>query len=312
MLGNLSKSLIKAPHYFNINVDSEPNQYTKIAQENLLDTYSNLRRINSRNSTRYFKERDFVKKNLKIDLNYNNNFRKEIIPSVRTKPCMSFEEFMFGNNTNTTSKSVTKQSLYKTNKTNKTNITNLTNNTNKTNKTNKTSIPNKPKNSDLIFSPISTYKKAEYQNFLEKTLILRDSVKDFDGKVKSKMYDLMDKINHSSFRLDDKFDPNKKNKIESLKELINKDTVIKTPMKLKFPEIFIKSQETLYREAMDKKISSLSMLSPKIKDQLKSKNRRFASEKDFYRYNNSYAKYQLNPFYESVKYMEEINKDEII
>ena len=85
MLGNLSKSLIKAPHYFNINVDSEPNQYTKIAQENLLDTYSNLRRINSKISTRYFKERDFVKKNLKIDLNYNNNFRKEIIPSVRTK-----------------------------------------------------------------------------------------------------------------------------------------------------------------------------------------------------------------------------------
>ena len=30
MFGNLSKSLIKAPNYFNANVDSEPNQYSKI------------------------------------------------------------------------------------------------------------------------------------------------------------------------------------------------------------------------------------------------------------------------------------------
>ena len=74
MFGNLSKNLVKAPHYFNNNIDTEPNLYSKIAQENILDTFSNLRKINSRNNTtRYFKERDFIKKNLKIDLNYNNN-----------------------------------------------------------------------------------------------------------------------------------------------------------------------------------------------------------------------------------------------
>ena len=56
---------------------------------------------------------------------------------------------------------------------------------------------------------------------------------------------------------------------------------------------------------MDNKINSLSMVTPKIKEQLKNKNRVFASEKDFYRFNNSYVMYKQNPFLESVKYIEE-------
>ena len=63
---------------------------------------------------------------------------------------------------------------------------------------------------------------------------------------------------------------------------------------------------------MDKKMNSLSMVSPKIKEQLKTKNRVFASEKDFYRYNNYYNMYKQNPFYESVKYIEENNNKELI
>ena len=83
-------------------------------------------------------------------------------------------------------------------------------------------------------------------------------------------------------------------------------------IKLKFPEINIKSNDTLYREAMDEKISSLSTVKPKIIEQLKSKNRVSASRQDFYRYNNSYAMYKQNPFSESVKYIEDSKKNEMI
>lgn len=304
MFGNLSKNLVKAPHYFNNNIDTEPNLYSKIAQENILDTFSNLRKTNSKNiTTRYFKERDFIKRNLKIDLNYNNNFRKEITPTVRTRPCVSFEEFIFGNtNTNTNSNNFTRQSLNKTNM------------TNKTNKTNKSHLT---KSVDTKFNLISPG-KVNYQKYLEKSLISKNAVNEFNGIVKSNVNNLINKINQNSLNLnmvENKFEKNgknRRNRIENLKEYINKDTVVEAPVKLKFPGIMIKSQDTLYREAMDNKVNSLTLLSPKIKEQLKNKNRQFASEKDYYRYNNSYYMYKQNPFSESVKYLEDMKKNEFI
>ncbi len=287
MFGNLSKSLIKAPHYFNNNIDTEPNEYSKLSRENLLDTYSNLRRIYTRNKNiRYFKERDYIKKNIKLDLNYNNNFRKEITPHVRTKPFISFEEFISGNSnvcTKNNSKIVTKQSLYKTNKSNKLNKTNLT-----------TSVLNK---------------NEKLHNFLDKKI---KPVEEFNEEIKTNIDDLIGKINQNSLNFSEYENKYKKNRIENLKEYINRNTVVEAPIKLKFPEINIKSNDILYREAMDEKINSLSTVKPKIIEQLKSKNRVSASRKDFYRDNNSYAMYKQNPFYESVKYVEESKKKEIL
>ena len=37
---------------------------------------------------------------------------------------------------------------------------------------------------------------------------------------------------------------------------------------------------------MDKKLTSLSMINNKVKEQLKTKNRYFTSEKEFYKFNN--------------------------
>lgn len=307
MFGNLSKSLIKAPNYFNANVDSEPNQYSKIAQESLLDTYSNLRNINSRYpSSRYFRERDFIKKNLKLDLNYNNNARKEINPKVRTKHLMSFEEFMFGdllsrNNQN----NMTKRSLDKTIN------SNISNNTSRTNKSNFTKSVNSKMTQN---SP----KKTDYLNYIEKSLIPQETIKEFNGEVNDNVNNLIDRINKNSLNFkefENKFeknDLNGKSRIEKLREYINKDTVVEAPVKLKFPQIYIKSQDTLYREAMDDKINSLTILNPKIKEQLKTKKRTFASEKEFYRYNNSYYMNQRNPFNETIKYMENMKEKETI
>ena len=295
MFGNLSKSLIKAPHYFNNIVDMEQNQLSKISRNNLLDTYSNIKKVNSRSSNyRYFKERDFLKKNLILDLNYNNNFRKEVAPQVRTNHCISFEEFIFGNsniNTNNNTKNITKQSLYKTNISNRENDT-------KRSHLNKSVEPK--------ISPISTNK--QFKNFLEEKLISKDSIEEFNDQVKINIDNLIDRINQNTLKLnsfDNKFGKNGKNRIDNLKEYINRNTVVEPPVKLKFPDMDVKSQDTLYRETMDKKMNSLSMISPKIKEQLKSKNRVFASGKDFYRYNNSYSMYKQNPFYESVKYIED-------
>jgi hypothetical protein len=301
MFGNLSKTLIKAPHYFNNNSDLENNQFSKISKVALLDTYSNIRRLNSRNDNyRYFKERDFVKKNLKIDLNYNNNLRKEITPKVRTKPCMSFEEFLFGNSNSVTknnTRNITKKSLYRTNKSHL--LTDKTFKSNLTKSFDSKKIPN-------------TTNKEKFKNYLDSRLISKDTIEEFNGEVKSNIDNLIDKINNNSLNLSGLSKKFEKNRIENLKEFINRNTVVEPPIKLKFPEMNVQTQDNLYRDVLDKKLNSLSMVSPKIKEQLKSKNRVFASERDFYRYNNSYAMYQNNPFYESIKLIEETKKNEYI
>lgn len=302
MFGNLSKSLIKAPHYFNNNVDIETNTFSKLSKENLLDTYSNLRKLHStkKDNIRYFKERDFLKKGLKLDLNYNNNFRKEITPKVKTKPAISFEEFMFGNsniNSKTNTANITKKSLYQTNS------------SYQTNKTFKSDIT---KSLDSKHCPNST-KREKFKNYLKNEIIPRDSVEKFNLQVKSNVNDLIYKINHNSLNFnpfDKRFEKNGKSRIENLKEFINRDIVVEEPVKLKFPEVYVQTNDSLYRDTMDKKLNSLSMVSPKIKEQLKTKNRVVASDRDFYRYNNSYGMYPKNPFYESVKYIEEIKKNE--
>ena len=303
MFGNLSKTLIKAPHYFNNNIGTEPNKNTKISEKFLLDTFSNIRKLNTRNyNSRYFRERDFVKKNLSLDLNYNNNYRKEIAPTVLTNKCISFEEFFYGNsknNTKSTTKIITKESLYKTNKTN---ITNLTNKSKMTK-----SVEEKKSHVSI--------QKEKFQNFLDKELMSNKSIEEFNKQVDSNINSLIRKINQNSLNLtekENKLEKRRINRIENLKYYINKNTVVEPPVKIKFPEIYLKSNDTLYREAMDKKMNSLSMVSPKIKEQLKTKNRVFASEKDFYRYNNYYNMYKQNPFYESVKYIEENNNKELI
>ena len=281
MFGNLSKSLIKAPHYFNINIDTQPNEHSKLSKQTLLDTYSHLRRLYTRNSkSPYFKESDYSKKNLKLDLNYNNNFRKEIIPLVKTKKCISFEEFFFNNsikNSNNNKKNETKHSYYQTNMSRESNKLNLT------------------KSVDSKISNFST-QNPKLKDFLQIKFFPRISVEEFDEQVKTNVDSLIERIKKNSLNFTEyekkKIERNGKKRIETLKEYINKDTVVETPIKLKFPVIRIKSNDALYREAMDNKVNSLSMISPKIKEQLKSKKRVFASKNDFYRYNNSYSLYK--------------------
>ena len=287
-LGNLSKTLIKAPHYFNNNIDTEPNQYSKLSKVSLLDTFSNIRKV-QKNKTRYFKEKDFMKKNLIIDLNYNNNFRNEITPKVRTRKCMSFEEFFYGNNfdSNNSSNNIIKQNL---NKTNKSNLTESFNSK---------------------FTHFSE-KNQKIQKFFDKTTKPAVSTEEFNTQMKVNINNLIGKLKHNSLNFNENKFKKLKNRIENLKDYINKNNVVEAPIKLKFPEIKIKSNDILYRDAMDKKINSLSMLKPKIKEQLKSKNRVYASRKDYYRFNNSYYKNPKNPFYESVNYVEGNKKKEKI
>ena len=83
MLGNLSKVLIKAPNFFN-NMKTEEIKQGLLynipeEEDNVLNPFNSIKVVktqgNNNNKNIYFREKDFWKKNLLLDINYNHNKR---------------------------------------------------------------------------------------------------------------------------------------------------------------------------------------------------------------------------------------------
>jgi len=294
MFGNLSKSLVKVPNHFNINIDKEQDQknLSKKSNEKILNSNYKTKKLNYYKSNKrphIFKLKDFINKNLHLDLNYNNNFRKEVSPHIKPRLTLSFEEFLFGNN-----------------------YINTTNTTN-------TKIINFNSRFNTETNTKNSFSSKHSLNFREANDIIANKIKvdngEFNENLNTNIDKLMEKINDNSlnfniFKTRRGFGGTTRMKrVEILKEFLNQNNVINPPIKLKFPKIKVKSNEKIYRDTLDKKLTSLSMIKPKIKEQLKTKNRYFTSEKEFYKFNKSYFNSKQNPLTETVKCLEEREKN---
>lgn len=284
MFGNLSKTLIKAPHYFNNNQTyySMASRFTEGNRPQLLDTFSSLsKKSNSksdRNYSLYFKERDYLRKNLRLDLNYNNNLRKEISPNVKTAPSISFEDLIHGNNKLCSNLTTANNTL-------------ISNNNNS--------------------SKVKINKMDRYKDFLNKTLISQDSIRDYKSTVNSNVNHLIDKVNYFSplnyvyNKFSKKYEKEKID-LSILRHKINDNRYFSPPIKYKFPPCRDnrESLDSLYRETMDRKLISLKSLSPHHKESLKNKNRNYVSKIEYIRYTNNFKSHDKNPFSETTKYYE--------
>ena len=78
-----------------------------------------------------------------------------------------------------------------------------------------------------------------------------------------------------------------------------------------FPAIYksIKSQENLFLDGIDRKLNSLKLIRPEIKEQLKTKNRNIVGRKEFLKFQRLKQANFKNPFYESIKMKEESNNN---
>ena len=294
MFGNLSKSLVKVPNHFNINIDKEQYQknLSKKSYEKILNSNNRIKKLSYYKSNKrphYFTENDFINKNLQLDLNYNNNFRKEISPHIKPRLSLSFEEFLFGNNyINTTNTTNTRMINYNSRFNTETNTKN-------------------------------SFNSKHALNFRETNNIIANKIKlengEFNEKLNTNIDKLIEKIKDNSlnfniFKTKRGFGGTTRMKrIEILKEFLNQNQVINPPIKLKFPKINVISNEKVYRDTLDKKLTTLSMITPKTKEQLKTKNRYFTSEKEFYKFNKSYFNSKQNPLTETVKCLEEREKN---
>ena len=296
MFGNLSKSLVKVPNHFNINIDTEQKNNIRKSYEKIFNTNNKMKKLNFYKTNKrphYFKERDFIKKNVHLDLNYNNNYRKNS-NHIQQRLSSSFEDFIFGNNNNDNISNSTSERKFVFNSKFKT--ATGTNNSTSTKK-------------EFIFSRNSLNSRDSKEMVVNHYKLDNEN---FSGNLNNNIDNLIKKINGNSefnfnvFKQKRGFgSTTRKNRIEILKEFLNRDQIVQPPVKLKFPKLIIKSNEKLYRDTLDKKLNSLSLISPKAKEQLKTKYRYFTSQKEFYRFSNSYFNNKKNPLTETVKCLED-------
>ena len=283
MLGNLSKVLIKAPKFFNNQRKSLP----KITEENSLDPFYQIKYIkNKENSINnyYFKEKDFWRKNCKLDINFNHNKRLSYKVNLSPKDNnLEFEKEIKDNNPD-----------YK--------------DINYFNK--------KRKYSNLSFNnPIRTIKGNKNLNIYKQIFLLnKNNINDIEFSLDTETNKTIDKDKKILYTSSNR---PKKSKTIILKRYnteennnLNEDKKEFKKQEYKFLKNIktFKSQESLFQDNIDKKLISLILVKPQIKEQLKSINRSMVGQREYYIYQHSGKFKSPNPFYESMKKKEEMKK----
>lgn len=283
MFGNLSKILIKAPVFFN----NDKKSLEKIPEENTIDPFYQIKNIkngNKKHNNIYFKEKDFWTKNIKLDMNFNHN--KRLLRKLHLSPNDNkVEEYEKGKN-NFIEKNGEHRDINYYNK--KRDFSNVAMN-----------------------NHIKTIRDKKNLNIYKKIFLLnKNNINDADFTLKTESNKMnatnekRDKIKKNKTLILNRYntEENDSNKYTKENELDKKE-IYKFPKNIKS----IRSQESLFQDNIDKKLISLILVKPKIKEQLKSINRSMVGQRDYYIYQQSGRFNSLNPFYESMKRKEEKN-----
>ena len=221
-------------------------KYIQLSKLKLIDIFTNMLRIKSKGkNVKYFKQKDYTKKELNLDLNFNHNFRKEITPTFRSKCFKPSEEFSPDSNFYTK----TKYSYFPNKNSIRHNISNLTEVT-------KSYQSDTSKNLSPNLSPNEKFKYNSPNKIFPKIYKHKLS-----NEIKSDINNLINKINtdYLTFKeFEAKQQNEKKSKLEQLKDYINQDFVGKKMFKLRFANIHNMSKDNIGRDNMNEKNRFLS------------------------------------------------------
>ena len=295
MLGNLSKVLIKAPGFFNnhnnIIQNNQKESLQQIPEENMLDPFYQIIHIKNKENNinnYYFKEKDFWKKSLILDMNFNHNKRllNKLNFSSKDNKKPEYEKLLIDININNPEN---KEINY---------------------------FNKKRKNSNYSKNPPKTIRNEKNLNIYKQIFFLnKNNLNDNEINLKTESNGIKDK-NKTFVKTD-----GNKTKIEkaisdnilyteenkNIKEMDNKEIKNKGIYKFVKNRKPNKSQESLFQDNIDKKLISLISVKPQIKEQLKSINRSMVGQRDYFIYQKSGRFNSPNPFYESMKKKEEMN-----
>ena len=297
MLGNLSKILFKAPLFFNNKTQlKRKNTLEKIPEENILDPFYQINHIRKKGnslSNIYFKERDFVRKNLKLDINFNNNRR--------------LHKYEFHSIDMDLDKEQNEKNLMLLDNNNSNKIDTLNENRRYFNFSSHSPIrTSKGRNKN-----VNTYKKI----FLLQKDDPNNNLNDSDISLKSdeRMRTLLNTENNN-IKMDTLTlinsckNKNVNNNEENLNINNSFENANKNKGRNRFPKLpkTFKSQESLFQDNIDKRLISLISVKPNIKEQYKSINRNMVGQRDYFIYQKSGRFNSQNPFYESINKKEEL------
>ncbi len=288
MIGNLSKSIVKLPNFFlktldeNYNIENEKTENNLIFQNNNYYKHSNI-----------FREKDYLRfAPLVENLNFNRNRRHILFSKLNSnRKKIDFNDI------------VKSEEVYTSNLTSSNNNNNNINN-NDNNKTNSELFKN---NNDLTQTV-----KTEKFNYESKLIpIQQDEIDNFNNTVRTNIDNLINKIKNDSKRTsfrnskisinennnennnnNNENNENNNENIENKNETFNNNSFPKNT----FLPFNTKSYDSLFKEMLDQKISSLKLITPKQKKEIFSRNSNFESKSTFDRYKHFYDNYDYNNY----------------
>lgn len=274
MYGNLSQTVVlKIPKLFQVLSHLSSSKFKKIRYREMpmLDTFSQIKRVNSNINHRYFRLNDHFKENTPYKyLNFNNN-KRYISPITKIGKSYSVQNFIsscypkiggkgqVNNNTETVI--------------NKFNISNISN----MSKNNKTTVCENNMNSYLKNLNDNTSNNNENNEKNEENCN-NNSNKENEDDEETKINKYMNMINSK-----------KPQNVNELKELLemnymkymaknDSNGVVFPKIKRVFRAI---SQDDLFMKTLDKKIESLSNIRPSVKCSIYGRKRNIILKKDF-------------------------------
>ena len=286
MIGNLSKSIVKLPNFFlktldeNYNIENEKTENNLIFQNNNYNRHSNI-----------FREKDYLRfAPLVENLNFNRNRRHILFSKLNSnRKKIDFNDI------------VKSEEVYTSNLTTNNNNNININNNNDNNKTNSELFKN---NNDLTQTV-----KTEKFNYESKLIpIQQDEIDNFNNTVRTNIDNLINKIKNDSKRTsfrnskisinENNNNENNENKIETNENNENKNETFNNNSfpKNTFLPFNTKSYDSLFKEMLDQKISSLRLITPKQKKEIFSRNSNFESKSTFDRYKHFYDNYDYNNY----------------
>ena len=284
MIGNLSKSIVKLPNFFlktldeNYDIENEKTENNLIFQNNNYNRHSNI-----------FREKDFLRfAPLVENLNFNRNRRHILFSKLNSnRKKIDFNDI------------VKSEEVYTSNLTSSNNNNNININNNDNNKTNSELFKN---NNDLTQTV-----KTEKFNYESKLIpIQQDEIDNFNNTVRTNIDNLINKIKNDSKRTsfrNSKISINENNNNNENNENNNENNENKNETfnynsfpKNSFLPFNTKSYDSLFKEMLDQKISSLKLITPKQKKEIFSRNSNFESKSTFDRYKHFYDNYDYNNY----------------
>lgn len=293
MLGNLSQTIVQVPNFFQLltKLSSKEFAKTRYREPPLLDTFSQLKNINSNLNKRYFRVNDHFKENAPYkDLNYNNN--KRYMSPVTKLMKRTFEKFLcleidredFKRNLNRNHSQA--QIIQNNNIEN--NRYDLQNNLND-DETNKLD-DNLNNNNEINNEIINENNKIEENNDENNNLNINSNNDVKDDEKNNKNNDNEDNIkdDYNEKKSIQKYLTKLQNKrtknIKELKEFLD-NRYMEEKKKSILPKIKSMnkslSQDDLFKKTIEKKIESLTMIKPEVKYSIYKRRKNIMLKKDY-------------------------------